>query len=132
MSLKNGTIKTGASGLTVVGGTDLVLTSGPSRDPKLITVVAAADTDYRLRRFATFNFRGSNVSAGIPGKCKATACYYAPKLTADGRLVMNLIRIETEWDPETTVAEELELRMCGGQLISDTDYQNFWKAGSYE
>lgn len=132
MSLKNGVVKTGATGITVVGGTDLTLTTGPVQVPNGIQVIAAADADFRTRRNCTFKVKLPTLSSGIYSKDKKTVTFVSPKLLADGTTVFNLIRIEREVHPESTAGEAFELKLVGAQLLCDADYDAFWVAGSLE
>lgn len=133
MSLKNGSVMTGATGITVVAGSALALTTGPNQVQNGIQVIAAADTDYRIRRNATFKVKTPTLSAdGIYSKDKLSATYVAPKILASGKTVFNLVRVEREIHPESTAAEKSELLLIGAQLLNDSDYASFWSAGSLE
>lgn len=133
MSLKNGSVMTGATGITVVAGSALALTTGPNQVQNGIQVIAAADTDYRIRRNATFKVKTPTLSAdGIYSKDKLSATYVAPKILASGKTVFNLVRVEREIHPESTAAEKSELLLIGAQLLNDSDYTSFWSAGSLE
>lgn len=131
MSLLNSVVKAGATGLTVVGGTDLTFSEGPLPIQGGKQIIIAADADFRVRRNATCKVKLSQLgSDGSYSKDKKTFTFVAPKLLANGSTVFNLIRIEREVHPESTAAEALELNMIGGQVLSDLDFASFWGSGS--
>lgn len=130
MSLQNATVKTGSTGLTVVGGTDMSFSPDGVIIPNGIHVSVAADTDFRVRRGLTMRQRLPVLSGVVYSKDKKSAVYTTPKILADGSTVFNLIRIEREVHPESTAAEAFELNMVGGQILSDADFLVFWSGGS--
>lgn len=132
MSLQNAVVKAGATGLTVVGGSDQ--TFGP--DGVTVTggvhVADVNQTDFRIRTNMTIKNRIPTLSSvdGTYSKDKKSIVIAKPKILASGKVTFNLIRIEREVHPESTAAEALELNMLGGQALSDADFLAFWTAGS--
>ena len=64
------------------------------------------------------------------GKVKRQVQLVRPKVTASGRVVFPLVRIELEFSPENTDTEITALLNEGAQLLFDADFTNFWKIGS--
>lgn len=131
MPIQSAVVKTGATALTVTGGTDK--TFGPDGQTVVngVHIADVAQADFRIRANATFKnkvpVRGSD---GKYSKDRKSATYVQPKLLADGSTSYNLIRIEREVHPETTAAEAFDLLMIAGQLVSDTDFTTFWTVGN--
>lgn len=132
MTLQAGTVKDGASALTPTGGSDMSFTPDGQTVANGIHLANAAQTDFRVRENLTFKSKvpSLNAATGVYSKGKQSLTYVEPKILADGSTVFNLIRIEVEVHPEATAAEALNLRMMGGQFISDADYNAFWTTGS--
>lgn len=130
MSIQNAVVKAGATGLTVVGGTDMSLTPDGLSVANGIHVSNAAETDFRIRENLTVKYKQPTFNGGVYSKDRKSMVYVEPKILTDGSTVFNLIRIEREVHPETTAAEALNLNMIGGQLLSDTDFTSFWAGGN--
>lgn len=130
MPIQSAQIKTGATGLTVVGGTDMSFSPDGVSIPSGVHVSVATDADYRIRRNMTLKNKPPTLSNGVYSKDKKALTFVAPKILASGATVFNLIRIEREVHPETSAAEALELNMVGGQGLSDADFASFWSAGN--
>lgn len=131
MPIQSAVVKTGATGLTVVGGSDMSFSPDGVSVPNGIHVSVATDADFRTRRNATFKQKlPTLVNGNGYSKDKKTVVFVAPKILADGTTVFNLIRIEREVHPESSAAEALELNLVGGQLLSDADFASFWAGGN--
>lgn len=131
MAISGGSIVKGASAMTPTGGTAMTLTLDGVTIPNGIHVANALQTDFRIRENATFKNRSPVLAGdGTYGKGKQSVTLTLPKILASGKVVFNLVRIEIECHPESTVAENLDLRMLGAQLCSDTDFSSFWSSGS--
>lgn len=131
MPIQSAVVKTGATGLTVVGGSDMSFSPDGVSVPNGIHVSVAADTDFRVRRNCTVKQKlPTLISGGGYSKDKKTITFVAPKILADGSTVFNLIRIEREVHPESSAAEALELNLIGGQALADADFASFWAGGS--
>jgi hypothetical protein len=67
---------------------------------------------------------------GEYSKQKVSIRIVRPMTLASGKVVYNLVRVETEIHPEATAAEGVNLRSLGLSALSDTDLSSFWSAGS--
>jgi hypothetical protein len=113
------------------GGSSVTLTEDGVTIANGKHVADASNADFLTRLNATFRNRQPALqSDGSWSKCKRSAMIVQPKERADGTYAFNLIRIEEEYDPETTTAEELSLRLYGSQLLTDSDTSSFWTSGS--
>ena len=131
MPLSSAVVKTGATGLTVVGGSDETFTPDGVSIPQGLHLADAAETDFRVRKNMTIRNRPPTLdNLGVYSKDKKSITIVAPKILASGATVFNLIRVEREVHPESTAAEALELNMLAGQALSDADFLSFWSAGS--
>lgn len=131
MPIQGSVLKTGATSLTTVGGTDITFT------PDGVTVVGgvhvsdASQTDFRIRKNMTVKNRVPSLGAdGVYSKDKKSITITCPKILSSGKTVFNLIRIERELHPESTAAEGTELQLLGAQALSDADFTSFWQSGS--
>jgi len=131
MTIQSCAIKTGATSLTVVGGSAITFTPDGVTITGGIHTSDAAQTDFRIRKNMTVKNRQPSLgSDGVYSKDKKSITIVCPKLLASGKTAFNLIRIEREVHPESTAAEMLELNMLAGQGVSDSNFNNFWTAGS--
>lgn len=131
MALTNAIVKTAATSLTVVGGTDMSLAPDGVSIPNGLHLSVPADADFRIRRNLTVKSKIPSLSSlGVYSKDKKSVTYTAPKILASGQTVFNLIRIEREVHPESSAAEALELNMIGAQILSDSDFAAFYSGGS--
>jgi hypothetical protein len=133
MSIKNAVVKTGATAVTMTGGSDQTFGPNGVVIPSGIQVADVNQADFRIRRQLTFKNRVPTLSAlGEYSKDKKSCTITQPKILANGKTVFNLIRIEREVHPESTAAEALDLLMVAAQAVSDADFTAFWTAGSLE
>lgn len=130
MTVQNGTIKKGATGFTVVGGSDAVYTTDGPPALNGVRVAEAAVADFRVRPSITFKVVQPKYDGTSYTKGKISATLVVPKIIADGTTKFNLFRGETEIHPETTAAEALDIRYQFAQLLFDADYASLWSAGS--
>lgn len=116
--------------LSVTGGTDVTFIENGVQVPNGNHVVDAAVTDPRLQPSLTVTNRASTYDkvSGEFSKDKKTVLVKLPGLTASGKLVLNLIRIEREVHPEFVITGPT-LLSYGGQACSDADLAAFWTAG---
>lgn len=132
MPINGLSLQKNATGATIVGGAAMSL-SGDGVDVKNgIHVADMAETDFTIRTNATFRTRNPVKQAdGTYSKGKRFMTLVVPKdLGADLGVQFNLIRIEIEVHPKTTVAEMLNLHMLGAQLFADAELQAFLNTGS--
>jgi hypothetical protein len=131
MPLKGAVIKDGASAMTPTGGSDMTFNEDGQPVVGGVHLANTAQTDFRIRENMTVKQKVPTISAsGVYSKDKKSITYVEPKILASGVTVFNLIRIEREVHPESSAAEALNLNMVGAQLLSDSDFANFWAAGS--
>lgn len=129
MSLTNSVIKAGATAITVTGGTDINFSNGPSIVTGGKQLIVATDT-YLTRRELIARARAGSINGMQTTKAKHSLTFVRPKTKVDGTIARNLVRIEVEFDPESTTAEIDDLIFTGAQLCGDTDYLSFWRSGT--
>lgn len=113
------------------GGTSVTLTENGVTVPNGKSVADASNTNFLTRLYAVFrNKPPAKQPDKTYSKGKRSATATQPKLLANGDYVNNLIRIELELHPETTTAETVSIMLNGSQLLTDADFQEFWKSGS--
>jgi hypothetical protein len=122
--------KTGVN--AVSGGTDVTYVVDGQEIANGVRVVDSSVTDFRTRGSFTFKNRVPTYNSTTQSwsKEKRSVTFTQPKILESGEVKFNLIRIEREIDPETTVAEANELLIQGGQATFDADLANFWAYGS--
>lgn len=131
MPIQNAVVKTGATSASITGGTDMTFTPDGVQVTNGVHVANAAQTDFRVRENMTFVNRPPSLqSDGTYSKGKQTVYIKKPKILASGQIRINMIRLERELDPESTTAEELELRMLAVQVLGDSDFASYWTGGS--
>lgn len=130
MSVQNASINAGAT-ISATGGTAVSYTPNGVTIPNGIQLIDAAITDYRVRPTLTLRNKLPVLdSLGVYSKDRKSCLLVEPILLASGKVVFNLIRIEREIHPETPAANALGLNTKGAQLLTDSDFTNFWAAGS--
>ena len=107
------------NGATVVGGIQIV-------DSTNTNAVTRASITLRTIKNAVLDL----VTGFYTGKSKRQAQLVRPKVLTSGRVVFPLIRIEIEDHPDMTAAERAQLRVEGAQLLTDSDFINFWEMGA--
>lgn len=133
MGLQNATLLVGGT-VSTTGGTSVVFVNNGSQVTGGIQIVDSANTNAVTRAsltFRTIKTAALDLVTGLfAGKIKRQAQLVRPKVTASGRVVFPLVRIEVEFSPENTDAEISALLSEGAQLLVDTDFTSFWKIGS--
>lgn len=133
MGLQNATLLVGAT-VAATGGTSTSFATNGSPVSGGIQVIDATNTNAVTRASITFRTIKQAtldlVSGLFTGKIKRQAQLVRPKVTASGRVVFPLVRIELEYSPENTDAEITALINEGAQLLVDADFTSFWKIGS--
>lgn len=131
MSINGLSLQQDATSATIVGGIAMPL-SGDGVDVKNgLHVADMAQADFTIRTNATFRTRNPVRQAdGSYSKGKRFMTLVVPKDLGDDGIVFNLIRVEIEVHPKTTVAEMLNLHLLGTQLLSDTELTAFLNTGS--
>jgi len=132
MGLKTMSLVENASSITVGGGQSLSFSDDGVTIPNGVHLIVPADADYATRRQVTVKFRPPTLDAktGSYSKDKKSICIAVPIYLADGRIVFNTLRIEREVHPQFEVAKASDLNSLGAQMLSQSDCDNFWAAGS--
>jgi len=131
MGLKTMSLLAGAT-IAASGGTALGFTDDGVTIANGLHLVVPADADYQTRRQVTVKYRQPTLDAktGVYVKDKKSISLALPIVLTSGAVVFNTIRIEREIHPSLSAAEALELNKLGAQLLTDSDVENFWAAGS--
>lgn len=113
------------------GGTSVTLTDNGVTVTNGKSVADAGNTNFLTRLYGQFrNKPPAKQPDKTYSKGKRTGTITQPKLLANGDYVNNLVRIELEIHPEATATEVVALMLNGSQLLTDADFQDFWKTGS--
>lgn len=133
MGATNATLSVGAT-VAASGGTSTAFVPNGARVTGGIQIVDSTNTNAVTRAsitLRTIKQAALDIISGLfTGKVKRQAQLVRPKVTASGRVVFPLVRIEVEYSPENTDAEVTALLNEGAQLLVDSDFTNFWKIGS--
>jgi hypothetical protein len=131
MSIINSEVLVGATGATYSGGTGTTwaLTGQPVTGG--INVAFLSDADFRTRRNASFKTRVPQVRNGSFSLARAQALYVVPiLLQADGSVVFNTLRMQLDTHPELPSTARQDMLMVGSQLLTKSDYSQFWQIGA--
>lgn len=129
MSLNNMGLVSGGT-ISVAGGSAVTFSPKSTLTNGTLEVAVAADSDFRLRRTASFKVVNPASDVSKPNgytQAKAIATFRKPKLLANGKYTTNSVQISLFYDPETTDAEKQELMDFAAQLAFDADCTAFWK-----
>ena len=131
MSISTLSLQKNATGGTTTGGTAMALSSDGQEVKGGVHVADMAETDFTIRTNATLRTRNPvKQPDGSYSKAKRFATIVVPKALDDGSIAFNLVRIEIEAHPKTTVAELTNLHMLGAQIFTDADLTTFLVNGS--
>lgn len=120
-----------ATSLTVTGGTAMALSSDGQDVKNGVHVADMGEANFIVRTNLTLKTRNPvKQSDGTYSKAKRYMTLVVPKTLASGETVFNLVRIEVEAHPESTVAELTNLHLLGSQLMMDSDLTAFLTTGS--
>lgn len=131
MSISSLSLQKDATGMTVTAGTPLTLSSDGVEVKNGVHVADMNEADFTIRTNITFRTRNPQfLSDGSYTKAKRFATIVVPKnLGVDG-IVFNVVRIEVEAHPKTTLAELTNLHLLGAQILTDADLASFRNNGS--
>lgn len=131
MSISSLSLQKDATGMTVTAGTPLTLSSDGVEVKNGVHVADMNEADFTIRTNITFRTRNPQfLSDGSYTKAKRFATIVVPKnLGVDG-IVFNVVRIEVEAHPKTTLAELTNLHLLGAQIFTDADLASFRNNGS--
>lgn len=131
MGAQNVVIKQDSTSFAITGGTDQTFTPDGVAIPNGLHLADAATADFRVRPSVTLKTRNPQYNTGTGfTKGKRWASLTCPITLASGETAYNVFRVEVEIHPESTVAQEKDVRMRGAQLLFDADLDSFWTSGS--
>lgn len=131
MGIQSLGIVTGATSIAATGGSAETFTPDGQKVDNGIHLIDAAIADFRVRPHVTLKYRPPVLqSTGDYSKAKNEVSFVVPKLLASGKTVFNVVRISVECHPESTAAEQKDLRYRGALFMVDTDTDAFWASGS--
>jgi len=119
--------------IAVTGGTATALTSMGNTLNEHSTYYGG--TDYLSRNTVSFKVKAPKVSASAPNgytQARNEVLVKSPLVLDNGNLTNNTVRIIFSCDVETTDAEKVTLLETAAQMISDSDFANYWAAQSLE
>jgi len=131
MGLKSMSLLAGAT-VAATGGSALAFLEDGVSIQNGLHLIVPADTDYQTRRQVTAKVKQPTYDAktGAYGKDRKTISLTLPQVLADGKVIFNVIRVEREVHPSLSAASALELNKLAAQLLTDSDTDNFWAAGT--
>jgi hypothetical protein len=122
-----------ATGGTTTGGSAITLSSDGTDVKNGVHVADMGETNFLVRTNITLRTRNPVKQAdGSYSKAKRYVTVVVPKQLADLSIAFNLVRIEVEAHPETTVAELTNLHMLGAQIFTDADLTSFLQTGNLD
>jgi len=127
MSLNNASILSGAT-LSFTGGSSLdFATLGPRENGNVL--YATDDSDIRTRREIICKAVLASANPDKPNgytQSRSAITLKVPKVLTNGSITVNTVRIEVATDVETSETEKLTLRDLAVQVLSDSDFTEFW------
>lgn len=132
MGLQSLGLSQNATAVGPTGGTTVTFTPAGGVEVKNgIYLSDAAQTDFRIRRSITAKATMPVVnSLGEWSKQKNEVVLTQPKILANGKTVFRKVIIRVEDHPEASAVEAVELRRLAAQILTDSDTDNYWAAGS--
>lgn len=125
------TIYTAVTGFTATGGSPIVFTTDGQTVVNGKHFHVAAETDFRTRTNVSVKNRNPvRQPDGTYSKGKRQVTLTKPYIKADGTVVYNVERYESEVDPETPAADALNNRRLLTQLLFDSEMEEFHTAGT--
>lgn len=128
MALRNASIPLGAT-LTPTGGTATTLSSLGQTLSELKTYLASAGVTQLTRTAVDFSTKQPKASITAPGgftQGRSSFKMTRPKVLANTKRTLNGISVEISTDPETSAAENLDLRITACLLLLDSELDAFW------
>jgi hypothetical protein len=130
MSTASVTLKDGATGFTVVGGTDQVFTPDGDEVANGVHLIASGVADFYERPSITIRTRSPKVVNGVAIKGKRWYTISQPRLDANGELYYDVMRCEEEIHPSTAAADAESFHNKGVHLLWVADLSAFRSTGS--
>lgn len=132
MPINGAVLKTGATSMSVTGGTDITFTENGVDIPNGVSVADASATDLRIQKQIIISRRAPsyNATTGEWTKEKIYVTVKKPKILASGKMSFDVARFTREVHPENTAAEKLELSLLTAQVMTDGDFAGLFSTGS--
>lgn len=130
MAIIGSTLKTGATGITVTGGSDIVLAQTGLRVNNGIGLSVLSDTDLTTRRTAAFKSQVPVVRGKVFTMGQGHVTFSIPVQKSDGAIAFSTVELKLKVQPEHTSATVTDLRYIGAQLLAGSAYNDFWLVGS--
>lgn len=124
------TLKSGATAVTLTGGSDVIYKDDGADVQNGVHVVDTSVATVALRPHSTFKSKPATYTNGVAVKGKREITHVRPKTLSGGDINYPLFRISFELDPECSAAEMLELKMQAVQHIMDADLNDFFNYGT--
>lgn len=130
MGLQNATLVTGGT-LSVAGGTTKTFTTDGKTIVNGAHFVDAAVTDYKVRPEITARVKSPvQDTLGNWSKGSHELVVKMPKVSALGKIIACLVRVDIEWHPDQSVAELDDMCAIAAQTLFDADFTSFRRTGS--
>jgi hypothetical protein len=124
------TLLSGATGISVTGGSSIVMKDDAAEIPNGIHVVDTSVSTSLLRPHSTFKSKAASYANGKAVKGRRDFIHVRPKTLSDDTVCYPLARVSFEIDPEMTAAELLELKLQAVQHIMDSELDDFYTYGT--
>lgn len=133
MGIQNATILVGGT-VATTGGTSTAFTPNGVDVKGGVQLIDAANANAVTRAMITVrNVRAANLDPATgkyKTKWKRFANIIRPLVLSSGAVTFPVVRIEVEAHPESTQAQVDQLCSEAAQLLTDSDFQAFWRTGS--
>lgn len=132
MAINGISLLAGSTGVSITGGSAVIMKDDGASIPNGIHVVDTNVTTLSLRPHSTFKSKAASYANGTAVKGKREVTHVRPKTMSDDSIAYPLVRITFEVDPEMTAAELLELKQMAIQHISDSELDDFYTFGTVQ
>lgn len=129
MAIPSASISVGAT-VAASGGTAKTLKE-LNRSQGLISTYLDEGLSFQTRREISFSTKTPKVSPSAPGnftQARSIVLLKSPKTLANLKTTVNTLQLSLSVDPETTSSEVQDLLVLAAQLLTDSDFSDFWKA----
>lgn len=132
MAITNASILSTAAVISASGGTARPLSVSGETIQNGIKLIDLAVTDMRIRPTLVLQTTLPSVSSDgkFVGRFKSKATYVEPFIQADGSISFDVLRIERSVSPERPAAQVAGFLVTGAQILTDSDFANFFSSGS--
>lgn len=139
MALQNPSINIGVTSVAPTGGTStaFALTGSPT-DGNVVVVDTTAANLSLAKRIAAWFTPSKNNKSSLHGRTQVTKRikYTVPKTIVQDNvgnpieITQTTLEITLRHDERLPVTDVVAVKLDGSQLLSDSDFDNFWKYGS--